>query len=70
MSFTTSYTLLAHEALMLESNFDMVSRIFVGIALLFKISKNLLQPKVFKTPPKLPYFDKNQLCSCLVYGCT
>ena len=64
-------TLLAHETLMLKSNFDMVGRIFVGVALLFKISKNLLQPKVFKTPPpKLPYSDKNQLCSCLVYACT
>ena len=37
-------------------------------ALLFQISENLLQFKPFKTSRKLPYFEKNQLCACLIYA--
>ena len=39
-------------------------------ALLFQISENLLEFRPFKTSRKLPYFEKNQLCACLIYACT
>ena len=39
-------------------------------ALLFKISENFLEFKPFKTSRKLPYFEENQLCACLIYACT
>ena len=42
----------------------------LSAVLLFKISENLLESKPFKTSCKLPYFDKNQLCACLIYACT
>ena len=34
-----------------------------SVALLLKISENLLDPKSFKTSRKLPCFKRNQLCS-------
>ena len=39
-------------------------------ALLFQISENLLELKPFKMSGKRPYFEKNQLCACLIYACT
>ena len=42
----------------------------LSVVLLFKISENLLESKLLKTSCKLPYFDKNQLCACLIYACT
>ena len=35
-------------------------------ALLFRISENLLEFRPFKTSCKLSYFEKNQLCACLI----
>ena len=48
---------------MLESNynFDLMTGNLPGVALLFKILEN---------SRKLPYFEKNQLCACLIYACT
>ena len=38
-----------------------------SVALLFKISENLLESKPLKTSRKRPYFEKNQLCACLIF---
>ena len=37
-----------------------------SVALLFKISENLLESKPFKTSRKRPYFEKNQLYAGLI----
>ena len=42
---------------------------FLGFALLFKSSENLLESKPFKMLRKRPYFKKNPLCACLIYAC-
>ena len=39
-----------------------------GVALVFKISENLLQSKTFLTSCKLPYFSKIRQCACLIYA--
>ena len=39
-----------------------------SFALLFQISKSLLEFKLFKTSRKRPYFEKNQLCECIIYA--
>ena len=41
-----------------------------SVALLFKISENLLGSKLFRTSRKRPYFENNQLCAYLIYVCT
>ena len=62
--------MVAHEILLLKSNFDLIDGKSSCGALLFQISENLLEHKPFKTSRKLPYFEKNQLCACLIYACT
>ena len=36
-------------------------------ALVFKIIENLLKSKRFYTSRKLPFFEQNQLSTCLIY---
>ena len=55
---------------MLKSNFDSIDGKLSSVALLLKISENLLEPKLFKMSRKRPYFEKNHLCTCLIYACT
>ena len=38
-----------------------------SVVLLLKMSKNFLESEPFSTSRKHPYFEKNQLCACLIY---
>ena len=39
-----------------------------GVVWLYKISENLLESKPLKTLRKRPYFEQNELCTCLIYA--
>ena len=59
--FRTNLKWLAHKTWMLNSNFKLVARTFSGVLLLWKISRNLVEFKPFKTSLQIYIFqNKNR----------